>query len=139
LKTKTSCFVDTTAWIAVTCASDINHAAASRHFAEVLNSGIILFTTRFVFAETVIFIRKKVSIDAAIQLGEHLLHSPQVKVVQTTTQIHEQAWTLFRKYRDWRDLSYVDCLSFMVMKNIGIDIAFSFDDDFRRFGFQRLP
>jgi predicted nucleic acid-binding protein len=62
-----------------------------------------------------------------------------VKIFETTPQLHGEAWNFFSKYRGWRDLSYVDCLSFALMKNVGMGTAFSFDEDFRRFGFQKLP
>jgi len=132
-------FVDTSAWIATASAADENHAAASAYFRDAVDSGVLLFTTRFVFAETLIFIRKRVSVDKSIQFGEYLRTSPQVKMLEIPADLHENAWEIFRKYRYWRDLSYVDCLSFVVMKNSGIKKAFCFDDDFRTYGFQAVP
>jgi predicted nucleic acid-binding protein len=132
-------FVDATAWIAIASPKDENHEPASEYIQEAADSGILLFTTRFIFAETLIFIRKRVSVEKAIEFGEYLLESPQVKMLEIQPELHEKTWEIFKKYRDWRDLSYVDCLSFVVMKNSGINTAFAFDDDFRRFGFVKVP
>ncbi len=132
-------FVDSTAWIAVASAGDDNHKAASTYFKKVVEAGTLLFTTRFVFAETTIFIRRRVSVGKAIEFGEYLQHSAQVKLLEIRMDLHDKAWWIFRKYRDWRDLSYVDCLSFTVMKDSGIETAFTFDDDFRRYGFRTQP
>jgi predicted nucleic acid-binding protein len=132
-------FVDATAWIAIASAKDENHEAASEYIRNAAESGILLFTTRFIFAETLIFIRKRVSVEKAIEFGGYLQGSPQVKMLEVQPELHEKAWEIFTKYRDWRDLSYVDCLSFAIMKKSGLRTAFAFDDDFRRFGFEKVP
>ena len=132
-------FVDTTAWIAILSSVDENHESASEYFQNAVDSGILLFTTRFIFAETLIFIRKRVSVERAIDFGEYLQKSPQVKMLEIQSQLHDKAWQIFTKYRDWRDLSYVDCVSFAVMKNSGLKTAFAFDDDFRKYGFEKVP
>jgi predicted nucleic acid-binding protein len=37
-----------------------------------------------------------------------------------------------------RDLSLVDCVSFEIMRDLGIATTFSFDDHFAQQGFRRL-
>ena len=39
----------------------------------------------------------------------------------------------------FKDFSYTDCTSFVVMKQLDMTIAFTFDRHFDQFGFTRLP
>jgi len=43
-----------------------------------------------------------------------------------------------QKYKD-KEYSLTDCISFSVMKNIGINTAFAFDKHFAQAGFKKVP
>ncbi len=47
----------------------------------------------------------------------------------------ECAWELFVRYRD-RRVGWVDCASFAVMDELGLERFFGFDEDFVRAGFR---
>jgi predicted nucleic acid-binding protein len=95
--------------------------------------------TYFVFAETMIFLRRRASIRAAIAEGKRLLKSTQVLIVETTPELHIAGWKIFTKFQDWKDLSYTDCVSFALMDEMGISCVFTFDSDFRTYGFTVIP
>ena len=40
---------------------------------------------------------------------------------------------------DRRGLSLVDCSSFLVMRRLGLKVAFAFDEDFGHQGFETVP
>ena len=59
-------------------------------------------------------------------------------IVYADPALGAEALQIFRKTINL-ELSYVDCLSFAVMKRKGIQEAFTFDSDFTGFGFHALP
>jgi predicted nucleic acid-binding protein len=122
-------FVDTSAWFALMDGNCAEHQAATAFAAD---PGDLLLTTDYVLAETLTLLRARRLDDAAIQLGEKLL-SQQIARLEWVGQpdVHN-AWILFH-YRD-KSWSFVDCVSFAVMRRRGIRDAFAFDDHFRQFG-----
>jgi predicted nucleic acid-binding protein len=44
-----------------------------------------------------------------------------------------RAWEVFRHFAD-KEWSFTDCTSKVVMEDLGIDTAFTFDHHFRQFG-----
>ncbi len=62
--------------------------------------------------------------------------SPQIHVVNTDEGLLRQALDLFR-YTD-KDWSLTDCISFVVMRREGINIAYSSDHHFEQAGFQYI-
>ncbi len=45
------------------------------------------------------------------------------------------AWKMFKKYED-KELSFTDCISFVLMKNLKLNKAFTFDEHFKQLGFE---
>ena len=133
------CFLDTSALIALAFTGDQNHIDARRTYDQLRFSGMLFVMTYFVFAETMIFLRRRASVQAAIAEGERLMKSPQVLIVGAAPELHATGWQIFKKFQDWKDLSYTDCLSFALMNQMGITRAFTFDSDFRIFGFATTP
>ena len=54
--------------------------------------------------------------------------------MKVTDGIQEEALNLFRKIED-KDLSFIDCTSFTLMKKEGIRKALTFDAHFEQIGF----
>ena len=71
-------------------------------------------------------------------LGESLLKSSVVNLVEVDMAFRRKAWEIFVKYRDHR-FSYTDCTSFAVMRQLGIDRVFGYDRDFEILGFSLIP
>ena len=76
--------------------------------------------------------------DTAVRVGEELRGGKTVDFVRATAPDEASAWKLFRR-RDDKDYSFTDCVSFVLMRRLGIDRAAALDDDFRREGFAVLP
>lgn len=74
---------------------------------------------------------------AAIQLIDEFLTSPQVEVVYMTPDLFTSAWSLYRQMDD-KQWSLVDCVSFVVMRDRGIETALTTDRHFVQAGFQAL-
>ncbi len=131
-------FVDTSAWLALYDRRDQNHQTA-REVAEYLRKERIpLVTTDYVFDETVTIVRMRVGHGEAVILGESLLKSSVVDLVEVDRNLRRRAWEIFVRYDDHR-FSYTDCTSFAVMRQMGIDRVFGYDRDFEVLGFSLVP
>ncbi len=134
-------FVDTSAFLALVNEKDKNNIAAAR-FLEDIKTGKArvkkIITSDYIIDETLTRIRYAVGHKEAVEWGKDILASNVVEKIEVGKEIFEPAWELFEKYEDKR-LSFTDCTSFAIMKKIGAEKAFSFDDDFERIGFKRLP
>lgn len=74
----------------------------------------------------------------AIQIVEYLFESENVEVVRLTPELFDRAFDLYKNRRD-KTWGLVDCISFIVMQDRKINIAFTFDQHFAQAGFQILP
>lgn len=129
-------FVDTSAVVALLSAHDGRHAEAVAVWKDLLERRARLVTTDLVLAEAVVVLRVRAGFELSVQAGERLLADP-FEVVWADRPLMDEAWRLYRKYRD-HELSLCDCVSFAVMRRHRIETAFAFDDDFDAVGFSRL-
>jgi predicted nucleic acid-binding protein len=72
--------------------------------------------------------------DAAVQIIEDLRESPGVTVVNLTPELFESAFELYRDHTD-KQWGLVDCVSFVVMRSLGLTTALAFDQHFVQAGF----
>jgi predicted nucleic acid-binding protein len=128
-------FVDTSAWLALNDRSDQYHQKALSRNAAIRSQRIELITSEYVVDESLTIIRYRVSLKAAVILGESLMNSRIVTVADVANEERLAAWALFKKYAD-KELSFTDCTSFALMNKLGLLQAFSFDDHFRQIGFE---
>ncbi len=134
-------FVDSSGWIAVAEDSERSHAEAVRYYRQLTASRVPVWTTNYVVAETVTWLRYHIhhrravlfwgTIEAASRLG-------RLTVEWITPERHEQAWRIFRDHADQR-LSLVDCTSFVVARQVETNAVFTFDRDFQTMGFTTEP
>jgi predicted nucleic acid-binding protein len=129
-------FVDTSAWFAYVNRRDPDHAAAR----EVLDDsrGGRLVTSNFVFDETVTLCLQRLGHAATVRVGDQLRNPDVVELARATKEDEDEAWALLRQRTD-KLYSFTDCVSFVIMKRLGIQRAVTLDDDFRREGFDVLP
>ncbi len=131
--------VDTSAWLAITDVRDGNHPAALGYHRELLTgrSGRLL-TTDYMLDETLTRIRKRSGEMTARRFVEGLDSSESVQLIWITLNHYRTARTTFldQGARSW---SFTDCTSLAVMRELGIGVAFSFDSDFRKAGFEIRP
>lgn len=72
-----------------------------------------------------------------VEFIETFLESDEVEVIRLTSDLFEQALTLYRQHQD-KSWGLVDCYSFVIMKNNNINLALTFDKHFIQAGFQAL-
>ena len=126
-------FVDSSAFHALVSTRDANHAAALV-IAQRLNAERWhLFTTDFVRAEAHALILNRVGHHAADTFLRTLRVGSPTTIIRVDERDEEKALALIDRYRD-KDFSLTDATSFIVMERLGITNAFTFDDDFRQYG-----
>ncbi len=134
-------FVDTSAFLALVNEKDNNHSAAASFLEDIKNGRFKIkkiITSDYIIDETLTRIRYAVGHQEAVEWGKDILASNVVEKLEVGRELFELAWKLFQTYDD-KKLSFTDCTSFVIMKNKGIERAFSFDEDFERIGFMLLP
>lgn len=71
---------------------------------------------------------------AAVQIIQDLREAPGVTVMNLTPKLFESAFDLYRRHTD-KQWGLVDCLSFVVMRQMKLTTALAFDQHFPQAGF----
>lgn len=131
-----SCFVDTSAIIAVLDRNDRNHARARSAWNELLDAREVLVSSNYVVLESSALIQSRFGMEAFRHFHEDVF--PLFTLQWVDAQMHlagvQSALTASR-----RELSLVDCISFEIMRRKGVQRAFAFDRHFPEQGFQCIP
>lgn len=123
-------FVDTSAWYAAVMPSDENHAAA----VAWLNSNTLpLITTDYVIDETLTLLRARKEQRRALLMGGRFFDGELAEIYHLSENDVRETWAVFRDYDD-KEWSFTDCSSKLVMEQLGITQAFTFDHHFKQFG-----
>ena len=130
-------FVDTSGWVSLFVENDRNHKKAVSIY-ETLKAGRAgLYTSDYVFDETITTIRVRGNHQQSVIAGEALLSSTIIKMIFVQQAHLQMAWDLYKRYKDKR-FSFTDVTSFSIMQDLDIRKAFSFDQDFAQAGFELL-
>jgi predicted nucleic acid-binding protein len=131
-------FTDSAGFIAVFDARDAHHEPAIGVWREIQRTGERLLTTDLVFAETVTHIRRRGGWQPAQRAGSAILQSPNVEVVCCDAEHLRAAWREMQRDPAPK-LSLCDAFSFVLMRERGVQRAFTFDRHFAGAGFELLP
>lgn len=131
-----SVFVDTSAFFAVLDADDENHDTAKQMWEDLLNQKAVLVCSNYVLVETLALVQRRLGIPAVRVFQEDIV--PVLNVEWVDEPLHQvgisSALTAARG-----GLSLVDCVSFEIMRRLGIKTAFVFNHHFDEQGFECLP
>jgi len=131
-------FLDTSYLLALELANDQNHAAALAHWHSVAQRLPSLVTTTYIFDETVTFFNSRGYHAKAVQVGTNLLQSRSVQLIHIDEALFYAGWQFFERHQD-KQYSLTDCISFIVMQQLGIGLAYTFDQHFTQAGFTQVP
>lgn len=124
-------FVDTSAFFALADRADAAHKRSKEILARLAQGGEDLFTHNYIVVETVALLHRRLGIKIAVRFLDDMNRFP---VVWVDADLHQQAARSFGEGK-FKTVSFVDEISFAVMRRKAVSAAFAFDDDFRRAGF----
>ncbi|HDM08987.1 MAG: PIN domain-containing protein [Deltaproteobacteria bacterium] len=130
-------FVDTSAWYALQIVDDSNHEMAKGILENLLPSCDNFLTSNHVVGETYTLLRTSKWFKEAKLFLDILRQSPRIIEYFASQEIHRQAMKILYQYKELA-FSFVDAISFSIMKKEGIKEAFAFDKHFAIAGFLRV-
>lgn len=132
---KDNVFVDTSAFKALMDERDDFYNEAGMIWQGFLKTKVELLTSNFILDESYTLLRARRNLETVKLLRSFLIDSEiPIKITRVTARDEVEAWKWF--VRDWSKLSFTDCVSFAMMKRMGIKKVFSFDQHFARAGFK---
>ncbi len=131
-------FVDTGGWMACADRADPAHASCSGARDEMLQTGHALLTTDFVVDETLTLIRFRLGLGAANAWWHQIDGSARLRWERVESDRFERARHLLFQYRD-KDLSFTDCTSIAIMRELKLTTVLTTDRHFHQVGFKVLP
>ncbi len=129
-------FIDTSAFLAVLDADDLQHRRAKKAWADLIGSGDPLTTSSYVLIETLALLQHRIGLEAVRTFHGDVMPVLQIEWVDAETHAAGMAGLLAASQRR---LSLVDCVSFHLIRRAGIPRAFTLDRHFRVQGFACIP
>lgn len=129
-------YIDTSACYALMDRSDRFHHTAAKSWKDFLKKDAQLFTSNYIVLETLALLQHRLGFKAADIWYRDILGV--IGVIWIDRDIHELAYELWLSLGR-RRLSFVDCVSFAVMRQNRIEAVFGFDVHFVEQGFVLRP
>ena len=126
-------FLDTSAAYALADRDDEMHDAALRMFDATRENGEEIITHNYVLVESAALMHKRLGLEVALAF---LREARSFETVWADQDLHNGAVKLMAR-RKPSGLSLVDALSFLVMREKGIEEFLGFDRHFEDAGFRR--
>ena len=130
-------FVDTAAWLALINPDDSLHSQAIQVRMQLQKEKSRLVTTDFVFLEVADALSAVKLRSNTIAYINRLKQLASLQTLPINENTFEKGWQLYSQRLD-KDWGLTDCISFTVMNQESITIAFTSDRHFEQAGFQRL-
>ena len=131
-------FIDSDAFVALSKENDSNHARAVILLNQLLKNEVQFITSNYVFSETLTVISLRIGHKQAISFAEKLKapdNGFEIKWVDAA--IEEAAIAVFKKQTS-KNTNFVDCTNMVFLKQLPIYAIFSFDEIYKKNGFQML-
>lgn len=124
-------FADTSFWYARYVATDRRHEQA-----RLIRPGPLVWTTEWVLGETWTLVNRRIGRSAALSCIRAIRNLPGVKLEPVTESDLDAAW-VWLVQRGEREYSFVDSVSFRVMRRLRLAEALAFDGDLPPQGLSR--
>lgn len=128
--------VDSDAFVAMSKHDDSSFLKSQRIINDLKLKHAKLFTSNYVFSETITVISQKIGHDAALSYI-NIMKSPHnpfgIRWIDET--IENMALQIFAKQTS-KNTSFIDCTNMAIMKHDNLDAIFSFDEIYRKNGFK---
>ena len=128
-------FVDTSAFYALMDRSDSNYELAARLLQYLFEKNFSLTTSNYVVGETLTLLQSRLGFEAANLFYQDVLSIADVLWIDSP--LHNLAYALWLSLGR-KNISFVDCISFIAMRQHGIETVFAFDSHFQEQGFRLI-
>lgn len=128
-------FIDSSALFAW---GDPTGSAGKKIEAFLLEHHPSVATTNLVFSETISLVTKRIGKFKGVSLGEKILSSHFIRMIQIDEKLQNEAWQFYKKYKD-KDFDLIDAASFIVCRKRGIKEVLTLDHHFVQMGFKVFP
>lgn len=128
-------FVDTAYAVALANESDELHDRALALESHIMRDAIALLTTEAVLIEIASALRFPRLRHSAVEIIEGLWRS--AVIVQLSPDLLRESWEMYKRHSD-KEWSWVDTISFVVMRREGMTEALTSDHHFTQAGFRAL-
>lgn len=132
-----SVFLDTSFSIALAIKKDANHKRAIQIATQIEKTKSKIVTTQAIVLEIGNSLSRKRYRSSAVHAIKHLEMDPNIAVVSLSDDLLDKAFELFSDRTD-KEWGLVDCVSFVVMRERGINSALTADEHFVQAGFRAL-
>ena len=129
-------FFDTSAVYALLDRDDASHNKAKKIWSDVLNPENTLITSNYVLVESFALIQHRLGMEAVRVFQEDIL--PLTNIEWVSAETHKSGVSALLAASK-RKLSLVDCVSFEIIRDLGIKTVFAFDPHFAEQGFKCIP
>lgn len=129
-------FADTSAFYALLDGDDRFHRAAADAFSQLSPDNTLMLTSSYVLLETVALLQNRLGLAAVTKWKTEF--QGILEIVWIDRQLHEEA-VIALIAANKPAISLTDWASFLIMRERGIETAFSFDRHFAQQGFQLVP
>lgn len=130
-------FIDTSALVAIYDYSEKLHQSARHHLLELHRQKLPLYITNALIIESYARILYNCNYERAIQFLTDI-YDGSVMIERATEEDERSARQYLKQYENQK-ISYVDAISFVVMKRLGIYRVFTYDWHFSLIGFSPEP
>lgn len=124
--------VDSSANLALLDRGDGHHRAAIAIMDSLIQQRYRQYTTNAMLIESHALVMSVLGIRIANQFVREATGG-RLTIVRVRASDEERAREILYRYED-KSFSYNDAISFAIMERLGIDLAFTFDSDFRQYG-----
>jgi uncharacterized protein len=125
-------FIDTSAFYALLDRDDANNQKATKVWTYLLGAEHMLVTSNYILVEAFALMQNRLGMAAVRGFQEDIL--PLITLEFVSPEMHRSGIAALLS-ASRRSLSLVDCVSFELMRSLGIRSVFAFDNHFKEQGF----
>lgn len=126
--------IDADIFVSLTVLDDANHRRVSDLYKQIKNKYSLLAIS-FAFGESLTVISSLTSIKIACRFAD-LIHR-EVMIIDVGLELREKGLEVFRRQSS-KNTRFTDCVNMALLKDLGQDKIFSFDEHYKKNGFKRL-
>ena len=119
-------FIDSNFFIALHNPLDALYIRAKQIANKIERSKLKIYSSNFIYLETVTVLSQRSGKEVAITAGKKLLLGDYYTVVNINEDLQFKSWLIFQEIKR-KNMSFVDCSILAVMRNMGIKKLLTFD------------